>query len=251
MATQMVKLNAKLKEAQFSVGQNGLDWFGRRGKEIAVKRWRDDRDEPGVLCRSLDSERARQGTAKPRGQRTRCESAIAEAVKNNAAVYVAYSYRRSGKNGSQESVWPRDEPLDLVRVEPVYVAGAWLVGDQAAAPDVKAGDTVKATQELQQVLRKVRKEQRAFAKAVFDACCGRCIITGTTAGAVLDAAHRPGRSWEDGHNAASDGWLLRADVHKALDAGLIKISAEGQLVRCDQPVAYIEEAFKSIRGTRS
>ena len=147
MPTPMVKVNAKLKEAGFSVGQNGLAWFGRRGKEVAVKRWRDDADEPGVLCRSLESERARRRATgkRPRGARTSCESAIAEAVENNATVYVVYGHRRSGKDGSIDAVWPRDEPLDLIRVKrPVYVAGAWLVGDQVAAASVKAVDAVKA-----------------------------------------------------------------------------------------------------------
>jgi hypothetical protein len=32
---------------------------------------------------------------------------------------------------------------------------------------------------------------------------------------------------------------------------VIKVSAEGQLVRCDQPVAHIEEAFKASRGAIS
>lgn len=249
MSTSMVKLNEKLKEAHFTVEQGGRAWFGRRGKEIAVKRWRDDPEEPDVLCRSLESERARRRASgkSPRGLRTGCERAIAEAVAHGAPVYVVYAYRTQEKDGSTAALWPRDEPLKLVHVEhPVHVDGAWLVGNRTSAV-MNATDAVQ-TEQLHQMLRKVRPEQRSFAKAVFEACGGRCVVTGTAAGAVLDAAHRPGRSWEAGHNNANDGWLLRVDVHRALDAGLIEISADGRLVRCDAPVSYLEEdAWKSGR----
>lgn len=68
-----------------------------------------------------------------------------------------------------------------------------------------------------------RPEQAAFRERVGAACGWACVITGETVGAVLDAAHLPGSSWRAGDNAATDGVLLRADLHRLLDAGLLRI----------------------------
>lgn len=250
----MVKLNRKLEEEGFLVEQGGRDWFGRRSDAIVVKRWKDEQDEPGVLCRSLASERAKRAAVgkTARGLRTRCERAIAGAVDRGSPVFVVFAFRGSSSHGSQEAVWPEREALDLVRVEnPVYVEGAWLIGDEV---QLRPGNGDRfpegETRELQHVLRKVRPEQEKFAEAVFKACSGRCVITGVQAGAVLDAAHRPGRSWEAGQNSANDGWLLRADVHRALDAGLISIAEDGRLEHCDRRVGYIEKEYEA-RGWRT
>ena len=173
-------------------------------------------------------------------------NAIAETLANQAPLFVVFAYRKPTKSGGQEAVWPQDEPLVLVRVDrPVYVDGAWLISDSSAALTVP----YDAERELQKVLRKVRANQRQFAMAVFKACDGKCIITGCSSGHVIDTAHRPGRSWEAGHNTAGDGWMLRADIHRALDAGLIDIAEDGTLTRCDSSVAYIAETY--ARHTRS
>lgn len=55
----------------------------------------------------------------------------------------------------------------------------------------------------------------------------RCAVTGCKLKDVLDAAHLPGRDWRK-HNAATDGVLLRADLHRLLDCGLAEIR-EGKL----------------------
>ncbi len=68
-----------------------------------------------------------------------------------------------------------------------------------------------------------RTEQAAFKKRVGDACGWACVITGETVREVLDAAHLPGSSWRAGDNGPSDGVLLRADLHRLLDAGLLRI----------------------------
>lgn len=69
----------------------------------------------------------------------------------------------------------------------------------------------------------VRTEQEKFRERLIAHYGGRCIVTGSQTLAVLEAAHKPGRSWRDGHNRAEDGWLLRADIHKLLDDGLLSI----------------------------
>jgi hypothetical protein len=68
-----------------------------------------------------------------------------------------------------------------------------------------------------------RPEQAAFRDRVGAAWGWRCAITGETVPEVLDAAHLPGAAWRAGANAAVDGILLRADLHRLLDAGLLTI----------------------------
>ena len=61
--------------------------------------------------------------------------------------------------------------------------------------------------------------QRRFRNRVGDAYGWVCAVSGCSITAVLEAAHLPGRDWRE-HNQASDGIMLRADLHRLLDAGL-------------------------------
>jgi hypothetical protein len=70
----------------------------------------------------------------------------------------------------------------------------------------------------------MRPEQAAFRDRVGAAWGWRCAISGETVREVLDAAHLPGSSWRAGQNTAVDGILLRADLHRLLDAGLLRIN---------------------------
>lgn len=70
-----------------------------------------------------------------------------------------------------------------------------------------------------------RPEQEAFREAVGEAWGWRCAITGETVREVLEAAHLPGASWRGVANTAEHGILLRADLHRLLDAGLLTIEA--------------------------
>lgn len=74
----------------------------------------------------------------------------------------------------------------------------------------------------------VRQDQRAFRRAVFLACAGRCVVSGCDIPEALDAAHLLGRDWRQGHNSAVDGVLLRKDLHALYDRGLLRI-AEGRV----------------------
>lgn len=73
----------------------------------------------------------------------------------------------------------------------------------------------------------VRPEQGPFRDAVFRAFGGRCAISGCMVPEALDAAHLVGRDWRQGHNRASDGILLRRDLHTLYDRGLLRISDAG------------------------
>lgn len=82
----------------------------------------------------------------------------------------------------------------------------------------------------------VRPEQAPFRQAVFRRFQGRCVVTGCSAPEALEAAHLLGRDWRQGHNDASDGLLLRRDIHALYDKGLVKI-AEDLRVEVDPAVA--------------
>jgi hypothetical protein len=75
----------------------------------------------------------------------------------------------------------------------------------------------------------MRPEQRAFREAVGNAWGWRCAISGEDVREVLDAAHLPGTSWRAGHNDAEHGILLRTDIHRLFERGLLRI--EGGIVR--------------------
>jgi hypothetical protein len=77
-----------------------------------------------------------------------------------------------------------------------------------------------------------RMQQRLFRLLVGKRYGWRCPVSGSTVREVLDAAHLPGRDWRF-HNQATDGVLLRADLHRLLDRGLATIDDERFLVRKD------------------
>lgn len=78
-------------------------------------------------------------------------------------------------------------------------------------------------------LVEVRTQQGAFRKAVFLACGGRCVVSGCDIPEALEAAHLEGRSWRDGHNEASDGVLLRRDLHALYDTGLLSFAEDSKV----------------------
>lgn len=86
-----------------------------------------------------------------------------------------------------------------------------------------------------------RPEQPAFRAAVFRAYGGRCAVSGCAVPEALEAAHRIGRDWRAGHNNASDGILLRRDLHTLYDRGLLQLNEAGQVVLLDSVVDYYGE----------
>lgn len=75
----------------------------------------------------------------------------------------------------------------------------------------------------------VRVQQSAFRQKVFRACNGCCVVSGCDVPEALEAAHLLGRDWRLGHNEASDGFLLRRDLHAMYDSGLLTISEAGKV----------------------
>jgi hypothetical protein len=98
-------------------------------------------------------------------------------------------------------------------------------------------------------LVKVRTEQAAFRNAVFADCGGCCVISGNAVPQALEAAHLRGRSWHEGHNAASDGVLLRRDLHALYDSSLMSIEEDGRVVfHPDVEPYYLDYVGKVVRA---
>jgi hypothetical protein len=116
------------------------------------------------------------------------------------------------------------------------------VGPAPAPPTADPNSLEERAKRFAQV--EVRTEQGAFRKAVFLGCGGRCVVSGCSIPEALDAAHLEGRSWRDGHNAASDGILLRRDLHALYDAGLLTL-ADDMLVRLSPTV---REHYGALEG---
>jgi len=97
-----------------------------------------------------------------------------------------------------------------------------------------------------------RLEQPAFKKAVMARYNHRCVVTNCATRELLDAAHLPGRDWRMGHNGASDGIPLRADVHRALDNGLIELDENHRLKSASESLNGIYDEFlvQPVRRSR-
>ncbi|MFJ2687392.1 HNH endonuclease [Pseudomonas sp. NPDC087342] len=91
-----------------------------------------------------------------------------------------------------------------------------------------------------------RPEQASFRRKLFIAYNGRCVISGCSIVQALDAAHRHGCEWRNGHNSIHDGLLLRKDLHALYDAGLLRVSDDG----CVQLVESALEHYPDLDGVQ-
>ena len=86
--------------------------------------------------------------------------------------------------------------------------------------------------------RAVRPEQAAFRRLLLAAYEGRCALTECDVEGALEAAHL--RPWQVA-NKASDGILLRRDVHALLDKGLMTIDRNFRVRFVPKAVGYYGE----------
>jgi hypothetical protein len=125
-----------------------------------------------------------------------------------------------------------------------------LAGSTAAVTEVPASQVPSAADDFELRAKRfslveVRPLQGAFRDAVFRACDGRCVVSGCSVPEALEAAHLIGRDWRQGHNASTDGILLRRDLHALYDRGLLQISDAG-LVVLGPPVRSDYEEFEGV-----
>jgi hypothetical protein len=116
----------------------------------------------------------------------------------------------------------RDDPdaamVDIVAELEVPLES--VAGIATASPGADGPALTKITAEVERRLR-----QRAFRYRVGQRWGWRCAVTGTAVRDALEAAHLPGRDWRVA-NEATDGVLLRADLHRLLDRGIAEIDGD-------------------------
>ncbi|HEV8479699.1 MAG TPA: HNH endonuclease [Candidatus Eisenbacteria bacterium] len=92
----------------------------------------------------------------------------------------------------------------------------------AVAPDLPIE---QAGERYTQYLARARKGQRAFQIKVLDAYGRSCAVTTEHSLPVLDAAHIQPYA-EGGDHSVGNGILLRADIHRLFDKGLVTITQD-------------------------
>lgn len=149
-------------------------------------------------------------------------------------------------NDRQSSI----RPLDIELLVPML--------DQAAIvrptlpPETSTGKKVTLVKPIpgghRMVASRVRKGQDKFRSAVLQRDGLRCAITGRCHPGVLEAAHL--RKFADhGTHLPEEGLLLRVDIHKLFDAGLIAIDPDTtEVVVSPQLNAY--PVYSELRGTQ-
>ncbi|WP_170575246.1 HNH endonuclease [Ruegeria atlantica] len=86
-------------------------------------------------------------------------------------------------------------------------------------------------------LRETRPDQQSFRRAIAARDGLKCAISGCDLPEVLDAAHLAPRS-PGGSDDPSNGLILRADLHRLFDNGLLTIQSDGTVTiaeRIDDP----------------
>ncbi|MBU9426446.1 HNH endonuclease signature motif containing protein [Burkholderia gladioli] len=149
-------------------------------------------------------------------------------------VSVAYHQQMAGwpqraRNTKSATLWFEDERTvegaDCVQaVSELEISLSALAapfsaaGEEPVEKDADAGPaSMKMTTEVERRMR-----QAAFRQRLGRYFGWRCAVSGITVRAALEAAHLPGKNWRF-DNRDSDGILLRADLHRMLDAGIARI----------------------------
>lgn len=78
-----------------------------------------------------------------------------------------------------------------------------------------------------------RRSQNEFRKYLLNVYNNKCAISGVAITEVLEAAHIHDHS-KSGINASTNGLLLRSDLHKLFDAGLLRIDPSSKKILLDE-----------------
>jgi hypothetical protein len=93
---------------------------------------------------------------------------------------------------------------------------------------------------------KTRIGQGSFRESIREKFGDVCAITGVNHPAALEAAHLY-RYSELGEHFEDGGLLLRRDIHKLFDKGLIRISPKNLTIDISDEISHIEE-YKRLQG---
>ena len=141
---------------------------------------------------------------------------LSDVVATGNAGSIAASLRKYGYDGPER-------PSDVAR---------WL---EAQGEDVNT-----PVAEAKKTAQERRPRQDAFRQALLLAYEGRCALTGCDAEPALEAAHVA--DWRS-ENDAGAGILLRADLHKLFDAGLLVIGR-------GYTVVAVPPWYRALQGAR-
>ena len=131
---------------------------------------------------------------------------LSDVVRTDIAPSIAASLRRYGYDGPCEA----DAVAQWLRAQGPHI-------------DTEVAPPPRTTQ------REVRPDQRRFRRAVLEAYGGRCALTGCNVAEALEAAHvAPWRS----ENDVGAGVLLRADLHRLFERGLLVIDRDFMVRSC-------------------
>jgi hypothetical protein len=219
-------------------------WYALRGDEIVFLSWVKEADFERGIARIL----ADEGDTRPNFYHWRSQIQKINTGDYRKA-YVVFGYKGPDNANVQRSpelrlyamkeiqqigseVFATIIPVDLEGQRDVDHTGA--LGSNEGRPGLRERFATVP----------VRPEQAAFRRALFERFDGRCALTGCAVAELLDAAHLPGRDWALGHNTTEDGILLRTDLHRALDTGLIRLDSRLKLVWVDPSVADIYGKFR-------
>jgi putative restriction endonuclease len=150
-----------------------------------------------------------------------------------------------GLDGVLRRHWP--EAAELLRLS--AAAGGIAPGDSDDEPPPDPGYAPSPADQREKVMRQIRarRGQRKFREALLRAFGRRCVFSGCALVDLLEAAHiLPYRGDADHH--ASNGLLLRADLHTLFDLNLIAIDPAGFELRLGAALAGF--GYDDLEGKR-
>ncbi len=89
-----------------------------------------------------------------------------------------------------------------------------------------AASSIKKEKIRRWAMRETRPQQQEFRRKIAERDGLRCAISGCEIAEVLDAAHLLPRA-DGGSDAPQNGIILRADLHRLFDAGLLELDCGG------------------------
>ncbi|MDR8029511.1 HNH endonuclease [Burkholderia cenocepacia] len=218
------------------------EWFARRGDEIVHLAWVEDADFQQSCALVFE-----QNVGDHRPTYTHWRRNVQRIMSGEyRAAYIVFGYRgQKGENLQLCSEVALYRMSNFTAIDGDVYASITLVHSpvEIGAQPLSTGtrETADTPPPRDYALAPIRPQQAAFRRAVFKRFDGRCALTGCKVAQLLDAAHLPGRDWSAGDNNAEDGILLRSDLHRALDGGLIRLDERLRL-------AWVAPALAPLYG---
>lgn len=143
------------------------------------------------------------------------------------------------------ALWPKLEHV-LSRADgwrDAIASGRQASGDAPAAGAMLVDDPGHSNARLS------RDRQRQFRHAVLQQWSSQCAITGCAVESALEAAHLDRFSHHRTH-AAGNGLPLRADLHRLLDSGYLRLRPEKGRAVVQMHPAIAEPEYRKLHGRR-